>query len=491
VNPVSDFDVLIVGGGLSGIGAAYHLQDKCPDKTFAILEGRSAIGGTWDLFRYPGVRSDSDMHTMGYRFRPWREAKSIADGQSILRYIRETAQEYGIDRRIRFNHRVVRASWSSADALWTVEATGPDGQAVCLTCNFLLMCSGYYEYAAGYMPGWPGMDRFTGRIVHPQQWPDGLDYAGKRVVVIGSGATAVTLVPAMAEKAEHVTMLQRSPTYIVTRPSKDAIANFLHRMLPSRLAYGLARWKNILLQMYFYNLARRKPDATKRTILKFAQAQLGPDFDVGKHFNPRYNPWDQRLCLVPDGDLFAAIRSGKASVVTDEIETFTEKGIRLRSGGELEAGVIVTATGLKMRLMGGVELVVDGIAVDLAKTMTYKGMMSSDVPNLAMALGYTNASWTLKCDLTSDYVCRLLNFMGQHGYAYCTPRKRDPSISEEPALSFTSGYVQRALASLPKQGSKKPWRLNQNYALDLMALRFGTVDDGTVEFTPRNTIRNQ
>jgi len=376
---------------------------------------------------------------MGYRFRPWREAKSIAAGQSILRYIRETAEEYGIDRNIRFNHRVVRASWSSPDARWTVEATGPDDQAVRLSCNFLYMCSGYYEYAEGHMPGWPGMDRFTGQIVHPQQWPEDLDYAGKRVIVIGSGATAVTLVPAMAEKAAHVTMLQRSPTYIVTRPSKDAIANWLHRTLPSRLAYGLARWKNILLQMYFYNLAQRKPDATRRTILKFAQMQLGRDFDVSKHFSPRYNPWDQRLCLVPDCDLFAAIRSGKASVVTDEIETFTQKGIRLRSGSELEADVIVTATGLKMRLMGGIELVVDGVATDLAKTMTYKGMMSSDVPNMAMALGYTNASWTLKCDLTSDYVCRLLNFMDEHGYAYGTPRKRDPSVAEEPALSFISG----------------------------------------------------
>ena len=482
---MADFDVLIVGAGLSGIGAGYHLQDKCPNKTYAILEARSAIGGTWDLFRYPGVRSDSDMHTMGYRFRPWGEAKALADGQSILQYIRQTAEEYGIDRKIRFNHRVVRASWSSGDALWTVETNGPDGQVARLTCNFLYMCSGYYEYEAGYMPGWPGMERFGGRIVHPQQWPEGLNYEGKRVIVIGSGATAVTLVPAMAEKAAHVVMLQRSPTYIVARPAEDAIANWLHRMLPGRLAHGLARWKNILLQMYFYNLARRKPDATKKTILKFAQMQLGAEYDVNKHFNPRYNPWDQRLCLVPDGDLFNSIRSGKASVVTDEIETFTEKGIRLRSGEELEADIIVTATGLKMRLMGGMELVVDGVRVDLAKAMTYKGMMNSDVPNLAMALGYTNASWTLKCDLTSEYVCRLLNYMDAHGYAYCTPRRRDSSITEEPALSFTSGYVQRALASLPKQGSKKPWKLHQNYALDLMALRFGTVDDGTMEFTRR------
>ncbi|HXX01947.1 MAG TPA: NAD(P)/FAD-dependent oxidoreductase, partial [Candidatus Acidoferrales bacterium] len=310
-----DFDVLIIGAGLSGIGAGYHLQDKCPRKSFAILEGRSAIGGTWDLFRYPGVRSDSDMHTLGYRFRPWSEAKAIADGPSILSYIRETAGEYGIDRKIRFNRRVVRASWSSPDARWTIEATGPDGP-VEFTCNFLYMCSGYYEYESGYMPGWPGMDRFTGRTVHPQQWPEDLDYTGKRVVVIGSGATAVTLVPAMTDKAAHVTMVQRSPTYVVTRPSEDAIANWLHRRLPGRLGHALSRWKNILLQMYFYGVARLKPDATKKSILKFAQLQLGPDYDVAKHFNPRYNPWDQRLCLVPDGDLFAAIRAGKASVVT-------------------------------------------------------------------------------------------------------------------------------------------------------------------------------
>ena len=485
---VEYFDVMIVGAGLSGIGAAYHLQEKCPEKSYVILEGRGAIGGTWDLFRYPGVRSDSDMHTMGYRFRPWQEAKALADGSAILRYIRETAKEYGIDRKIRFHHRVVRASWCSHDAQWTVDVAAHDGQAAHFKCNFLYMCGGYYEYDAGYMPGWAGMDRFTGRIVHPQQWPEDLDYENKRVVVIGSGATAVTLVPAMAKKAAHVVMLQRSPTYIVTRPSEDAIAHWLHRWIPARLAHGLVRWKNILLQMYFYNLARRKPDATKNSILKFAQRQLGPNYDVKKHFNPRYKPWDQRLCLVPDGDLFAAIRAGKASVATDEIESFTEKGIRLRSGAELEADIIVTATGLKMRLMAGMEVVVDGVPVDFAKTMTYKGMMSSDVPNLASALGYTNASWTLKCDLTSEYVCRLLNFMHGHNYAYCTPRKRDSDLKEEPALSFTSGYVQRALPFLPKQGSKKTWRLNQNYALDLLALRFGRVDDGTLEFTQRTAV---
>ena len=318
------FDVLIVGAGLSGIGAAYHLQTKCPAKTYAILDGRSAIGGTWDLFRYPGVRSDSDMHTLGYPFRPWRDRKAIADGSSIRQYIAETAQEYGIDRKIRFGHQVTHASWSSRDAAWTVDATGPEGKTVQFACNFLCMCSGYYDYAEGYMPGWPGMDRYQGRIVHPQSWPEDLDYEGKRIVVIGSGATAVTLVPALAKAAAHVTMLQRSPTYIVARPSEDVAADWIRRLLPDRLALRVIRWKNVLLGMYFYNLSRRKPDRVKQEILRLVREQLGPDYDVEKHFTPRYNPWDQRLCLVPDADLFVAIRSGKASVVTDEIETFTE-----------------------------------------------------------------------------------------------------------------------------------------------------------------------
>lgn len=479
-------DVLIVGAGLSGIGAAYYVQTRCPTKSYAILEGRSTLGGTWDLFRYPGVRSDSDMHTLGYSFRPWREAKAIADGPSILKYIRETAEEYGIDRKIRFGHQVRSAVWSSADATWTIEAEREsDQQIVRLTCNFLYMCSGYYDYEAGYTPAWPGIERFAGRVVHPQQWPNELDYSGKRVVVIGSGATAVTLVPAMAAHAAHVTMLQRSPTYIVARPSEDAVANWLHRRLPSKLAHGLARWKSVLLGMFFYTLARRRPAATKQTIVQMVRKHLGPAYDVDTHFTPRYNPWDQRMCLVPDADLFAAIKSGKASVVTDQIDRFTEAGIRLRSGAELAADVIVTATGLVMKVLSGIQLVVDGTPVDLSKTMSYKGMMYSDIPNLASALGYTNASWTLKCELTSAYVCRLLNYMDRHGYRQCTPRRHDPSITEEPALSFTSGYVQRAIDTLPRQGSKKPWKLYQNYALDLLTLRFGAVNDGTMEFTRR------
>jgi monooxygenase len=387
----TDFDVIIVGAGLSGIGVAYHLQRDCPRKSFIILEARSAIGGTWDLFRYPGVRSDSDMHTLGYRFRPWRGEESIAGSPAILAYLEDTAREYGIERKIRFRHKVTRASWSSEDARWTLDVMGADAGMLTYTCNFLQMCSGYYDYDAGYMPGWPGMERFQGEILHPQQWPEDLDYAGKRVVVIGSGATAVTLVPAMTDKAAHVTMLQRSPTYIVARPAKDATVNRLYAKLPERLARALARWKYILLQMYFYNMARKKPEAFKQRIIALARAQLGPGVDMQKHFTPRYNPWDQRLCLVPDGDLFKAIRAGKASIVTDEIETWTETGLKLRSGEELLADIIVTATGLVVRLMGGMELVVDGKAVNPGATLSYKGMMFSDVPNLASTFGYVNA----------------------------------------------------------------------------------------------------
>jgi cation diffusion facilitator CzcD-associated flavoprotein CzcO len=477
------FDVLIVGAGLSGIGAAYHLQTECPAKRFVILEGRNASGGTWDIFRYPGIRSDSDMFTLGYRFRPWREAKAIADGPSILKYVRDAAHEYGIDRKIRYGHQVTRATWSTQGARWTVDATNPDGKSIQFTCNFLYMCSGYYDYSEGYMPGWPGMERFRGRILHPQKWPENLEYEGKRIVVIGSGATAVTLVPALTNRAAHVTMLQRSPTYIVARPSEDVIANWLRKLLPARAAYAIVRWKNVLLGMYFYSLARRKPDVTKKGILKLVQQELGAEYDVGKHFSPRYNPWDQRLCLVPDSDLFSVIRSGKASIVTDEIETFTEAGLRLQSGTTIEADIIVTATGLKLKVLGGMQVVVDGVPADLARTLTYKGMMYSDIPNLASAFGYTNASWTLKADLTAEYICRLLNYMDAHGFEFCTPRRRDPGIVEEPMVNFTSGYFQRSIANLPKQGSKKPWKLYQNYAKDLVALRFGTVDDGTMEFS--------
>jgi cation diffusion facilitator CzcD-associated flavoprotein CzcO len=422
------------------------------------------------------------MYTLGYSFRPWQEAKAIADGPAILQYIRETATDYGIDRKIRYDHRVRRASWSSADALWTVEAeTGAEKRAVRFTCGFLYLCTGYYDYDNGYTPEWPGVERFGGRLVHPQKWPQDLDYEGKRVVVIGSGATAVTLVPAMAGRAAHVTMLQRSPTYVVARPAEDKIANWLRRRLPARAAYSLTRWKNVLLGMFFYGLSRVRPDIMKRLIAKGVRNQLSQDYDL-KHFTPQYNPWDQRLCLVPDADLFLAIREGRASVVTDHIESFTETGLRLRSGEHLEADIIVTATGLVLKLMSGLELVVDGSPVNLAKTLVYKGMMYSDVPNLASAFGYTNASWTLKCDLTAEYVCRLLNYMDRYGYASCTPRRNDPTLTEEPVVNFTSGYVKRAIDSLPRQGSRQPWRLYQNYALDLLSLKHGAIEDGTLEF---------
>jgi monooxygenase len=471
-------DVLVVGAGISGIGAAYHLQTSCPDRTYAILEARDDIGGTWDLFRYPGIRSDSDMYTLGYSFKPWTDAKAIADAPSILAYLRETAREHGIDRNIRFGQRVKRAWWSSTDARWTVET-----ERAAFTCNFLFMCSGYYDYAAGYTPEFPGTHRFAGRIVHPQKWPDDLDYAGKRVVVIGSGATAVTLVPAMARTAAHVTMLQRSPTYIVSMPGEDRVANWLRRRLPGGVAYAISRWKNVLLGMWFYRFCRRNPTRARALITRWLTNELGPGFDVATHFNPRYNPWEQRVCLVPDSDLFAAMRAGRASIVTDQIETFTEKGLRLRSGTELEADIVVTATGLNLLFLGGLEATVDGVRVDFAKTVNYKGMMFSDVPNLALAIGYTNASWTLKAELICRYVCRLLNHMTKTRMRQCTPRLRDSRFEPMPFLDLTSGYVQRAIDRFPKQGSRKPWRLHQNYALDLLMLQRGSVDDGVMEFS--------
>jgi cation diffusion facilitator CzcD-associated flavoprotein CzcO len=486
-----DFDVLVVGAGISGIGAGYHLQQNCPDRSYAILEGRADIGGTWDLFRYPGIRSDSDMYTLGYAFRPWREAKAIADGPSILNYVRETAREHGIDRHIRFNHHVTRAAWSSSEARWTVEAeVGPDRTPATFTCRFLFMCSGYYDYAEGHRPEWPGEAAFEGRIVHPQFWPTDLDYAGKRVVVIGSGATAVTLVPEMAKDAAHVTMLQRSPTYVVSRPAEDGIANWLRARLPAMLAYRLVRWKNVLFGMFFFNLARKRPDKTKARLIAMVREQLGPDYDVATHFTPRYNPWDQRLCLVPDADLFDSIRSGAASVVTDQIDAFVADGIRLKSGATLPADIIVTATGLKLQLLSGVAFSVDGAPVNVSKTMSYKGMMYSDVPNLASSFGYTNASWTLKADLTCEYVCRLLNHMRDTGTSIATPH-RDPNVEEEPFLDFSSGYVQRAADVLPRQGRTKPWKLYQNYALDLVTLRYGRVDDGTMTFTNPAPVRRE
>ena len=476
-------DVLVVGAGLSGIGAGHHLQAECPGKSYAILEARDAIGGTWDLFRYPGIRSDSDMYTLGYRFRPWENAKAIADGPSILEYVRDTARESGIDRRIRFGHRVVRASWSSAAQRWTVEAEVA-GETVRLTCGFLLMCTGYYRYDEGYTPTLPGIERFGGQVVHPQHWPEDLDYTGKRVVVIGSGATAVTLVPAMAGDAAHVTMLQRSPSYVISLPGEDPIANLARRLLPSRAAYALTRWKNVLMTLGFFQLSRRAPEVAKALLRKGVEKGLGPGYAVDPHFTPDYNPWDQRVCVVPDGDLFEAIKSGAASIVTDRIATFTEHGIALESGAELEADLVVTATGLNMLALGGTEIVVDEREVALPDTLAYKGMMLSDVPNLALALGYTNASWTLKADLTSEYVCRLLNHMDAHGYATCTPRRPRTGVATQPFLDLKSGYVQRSVAQFPRQGLRAPWRLYQNYVRDILLLRHGGLDDDAMEFAP-------
>lgn len=468
------FDVVIVGAGISGVGAGYHLQAHCPGRSYVVLEGRERMGGTWDLFRYPGIRSDSDMFTLGFSFRPWTEAKAIADGPSILNYLEETAREYGVDKHIRYRHRVKSAAWSSADAAWSVVAES-DGEEQRFTCNFLFMCTGYYNYARGYLPEFAGADAFKGRVVHPQFWTEDVDYRDKKVVVIGSGATAVTLVPELAKQASHVVMLQRSPTYIVSRPSEDSIANRLRRWLPSKLAYALTRWKNVLGQQYYFRLMRKYPEKAKANIIEMVRAQLDPGYDVDTHFTPRYNPWDQRLCLVPDADLFDSIRAGKSEVVTDTIERFTEKGLRLASGRELEADLVVTATGLELQLVSGIPLTVDGRTVELPKCMTYKGMMFSDVPNLAISFGYTNASWTLKADLTAAYACRLLNAMKRRGMRQVTPRLA-AAVDEVPFLDFTSGYVQRAMAMFPRQGTRKPWKLNQNYTLDVLALKFGSLD---------------
>ncbi len=486
-------DVLVVGAGISGIGAGYFLQTQCPNRSYAILEGRADIGGTWDLFRYPGVRSDSDMHTLGYSFKPWTAAKSIADGPSILRYLRDTVVEHGIDRHIRFGHLVNRAEWSSDAARWTVYATRTDtGATVTLTCGYLFMCSGYYSYKAGYVPEFAGIEDFTGQVIHPQAWPDDLDYQGKRVVVIGSGATAMTLVPAMAEAAAHVTMLQRSPTYVVAAPDHDVIANTLRKALPDRVAYDVTRWKNVKLQQFFYKQTRVKPEKVKAKLLGLVRKRLGPDYDVDTHFTPAYNPWDQRMCLVPNGDLFTAIKAGKASVVTDIIDRVTPTGIALRSGEHLEADIIVTATGLNLVTLGEMDFVVDGEPVDFAKTWTYKGFAYSDVPNLGSSFGYINASWTLRSDLICSYVCRLLNHMEHTGTVQCTPRLRDSDqgMPERPWITdFSSGYMQRVMHRFPKQGDREPWINPQNYSRDRHMFRKSPLDDGAMHFTrARSTV---
>jgi monooxygenase len=490
-NQMEHFDVIIVGAGLSGIGAARHLQDKLPGKSYLILESRGAIGGTWDLFRYPGIRSDSDMHTLGYVFRPWQGAKAIADGPSIRHYIRDTATEAGIDARIRLRHRVERARWSSEQARWTlsvrraIEGDGNGGdpasageETIELSCSFLFCCTGYYRYDRGYQPEFAGLESFRGRVVHPQHWPEDLDYEGKRVVVVGSGSTAVTLVPAMAQRAAHVTMLQRTPTYIVSLPAEDPLANAARRWLPAKLAYRLTRAKNVAMMLVSFQASRRWPELVKRLLRAQTRRQLPDEVDVDVHFKPPYNPWDQRLCVVPDGDLFRALRERRVSILTDRIDTFTPDGLRLLSGGELAADIIVTATGLDLLVLGGIELEVDGEQVSIPERIGYRGMMLSDVPNMAIALGYTNASWTLKCDLTCDYVCRLLAHMDANGYDQVTPRLKDPSVRPLPFIDLRSGYVQRAMERFPKQGSKPPWRLRQNYLLDRIELSGARFDEG-------------
>jgi monooxygenase len=481
------FDVLIMGAGLSGIDAAHHLQKLCPNKSYVILEQRDRMGGTWDLFRYPGVRSDSDMLTMGYSFRPWTSPKAISPGDDIRDYISATARDEGLDRNIRFRHQIKRAAWSSAEARWTVQAVRklPDGreEPVALTCNFLFSCAGYYRYSGGYTPEFPDIDVFQGRVVHPQAWPQDLDYSGKRMVIIGSGATAVTLVPALAKTAGHVTMLQRSPTYIISMPEQDTKANWLRSVLPAMWAYRLSRWKNVGFMIYLYQLSQRFPNFIKEGLLKKVREELGPDYDVATHFTPRYKPWEQRLCLVPDSDLFQAIKSGRAGVATGEIETFTGNGIRLKSGEELHADIIVTATGLVMQTFGGIELSVDGRDIDPGETLAYKGVMMSGVPNLASVFGYINASWTLKADLICNYVCRLLNFMDSKGLRQVTPMNRVDQAAAPFVENFSSGYMQRALTKWPKQGSKPPWRVHQNYIRDTITLKWTPVDDGALEFS--------
>ncbi|MBC2778265.1 flavin-containing monooxygenase [Parasphingopyxis marina] len=487
------FDVIVVGAGISGIGAGYYLQKNCPQKSYAILEGRENFGGTWDLFRYPGIRSDSDMFTLGYAFKPWTEQKAIADGPSIMNYLDETATQYGIHEKIRYRHMVRHASWSTEEAQWTVDVEiGEDKQPERYTCNFLFMCSGYYRYEAGYTPDFKGTDRFQGQIVHPQLWPEDLAYEGKRVIVIGSGATAVTLVPALVDSdtpAEHVTMLQRSPTYMVSRPASDKFANRLRKILPSKMAYAIIRWKHVLLQQLIFRRARTKPAPIKEFLIKQVREELGPDYDVETHFTPSYNPWEQRLCLVPDSDFFNAIKRGKASVATDHIDTFTEKGILLKSGEELEADIIVTATGLELQMAGGISAEVDGEPVNMAEHVSYKAMMFDDVPNFAISFGYTNASWTLRADLTCDYVCRLINHMDATGTEIATPRlPKDEEIARLPWVDFSSGYFQRAADKLPKQGDRGVWKNLQNYPKDIFALKYGKIADEAMEFTKRHPV---
>tara|TARA_B100000029_G_scaffold513205_2_gene612020 strand:- start:2063 stop:3532 length:1470 start_codon:yes stop_codon:yes gene_type:complete len=482
-NNLFNYDVIVVGAGISGIGAGYHLQEKCPGKSFLIFEGRESFGGTWDLFRYPGVRSDSDMHTMGYRFKPWLDDKFIADGPSILNYLKETISENNLEEKIKYQHKVVTSSWSSSKSKWTLEVENlQSGITDKYTCNFLMMCGGYYSYEGGFNPDFKNEDEFEGPIIHPQKWPEGLNYENKKVVIIGSGATAVTIVPAMADKVEHITMLQRSPTYFMSAPDRDMIGNFLKKILPQKTAFFLTRWKNILLGSFFYNRCIKNPDKVKDMLINGVRDQLGEDFDIEKHFTPRYKPWDERLCFVPNADFFEAMKAGKASVVTDHIEKFTKSGIKLKSGKELSADIIIKATGLNLQFLNGVDVKVDNSDVDISKKLTFKGKMFSDIPNLAVSFGYARSSYTLGADLSSEFVCRLLNYMDKHGYNSCMPVPGKGVEVEDTMLNLASGYVKRSIDKMPKQGSKPPWQGNQSFLLDIAQVRWRPIKNEDLEF---------
>ncbi len=483
----SHFNVVVVGAGISGIGAGYHLQKQCPNKSFVILEGRESFGGTWDLFRYPGIRSDSDMHTMGYRFKPWIDEKFIADGPSILNYLEETISENNLGNKIRYQHKVLTSSWSSSTSKWTLEVKNlTSGLTENFTCNFLMMCGGYYNYDEGYSPHFENQEQFNGLIIHPQKWPDNLDYKNKKVVVIGSGATAVTIIPAMADQVEHITMLQRSPTYFMSAPDKDMIGNFFKKIFSQKTAYFLTRWKNILMGNYFYKQCVKNPEKVKEMLINGVRAHLGEDYDIDTHFTPKYKPWDERLCFVPNADMFEAMKSGKASVVTDHIDQFTETGIKLKSGEELTADIIIKATGLNLQFLNGIDVKVDNSQINISEKLAYKGRMFNDIPNLACSFGYARASWTLGADLSSEYVCKLLNYMDKHGYDYCSPVIGKEVREEGTYLNLSSGYVKRAIDRMPKQGSREPWKGNQSYLSDVTELRWGSITNDDLHFKTAN-----
>ena len=483
----SNFDVIVVGAGISGIGAGHHLQEQCPNKSFVILEGRETFGGTWDLFRYPGIRSDSDMHTMGFRFKPWVDERFIADGPSIIEYLDETISENNLKDKIRYQHKVITSSWSSSESKWILEVeNSSSGTTDKYKCNFLMLCGGYYNYEEGHNPDFKNQDQFDGPIIHPQKWPQDLDYKNKKVVIIGSGATAVTIVPAMADQVDHITMLQRSPTYFMAAPDKDMIGNFFKKIFRQKTAYFLTRWKNILLGNFFYNRCVKNPEKVKEMLINGVKDHLGEDYDIETHFTPKYKPWDERLCFVPNADFFEAMKAGKASVVTDHIDEFTETGIKLRSGKELDADIIIKATGLNLQFLNGIDVKVDNSSINISEKLAYKGRMFNDIPNLACSFGYARASWTLGADLSSEYVCKLLNYMGKHGYDSCTPVKGEGIEEEGTYLNLSSGYVTRAIDRMPKQGSKEPWKGNQSYLSDVTEVRWGSITNDDLHFKTAN-----